>query len=61
MPGLTPAHDAVLRLLDWLPDDVEADAELVGALLGIPEAEALRLLEDLEAAGDLTSATGKLQ
>jgi DNA-binding IclR family transcriptional regulator len=59
--ALTPAHDAVLALLDWLPEDVEADAEVVGDLLGIPEAEAARLLDELEAAGDIASATGPLQ
>jgi hypothetical protein len=53
-------HDAVLALLDWLPEDVEADAEVVGDLLGIPEAEAARLLDELEAAGDIASATGSL-
>jgi hypothetical protein len=58
---LTEADAAVLRLLDWLPTDLEVDAELVAALLRIPEAEALRLLEDLERAGNLTSACGKLQ
>ena len=61
MAALTPAHDAVLALLDWLPEDVEADAEVVGDLLGIPEAEAARLLDELEAAGDIASATGPLQ
>jgi hypothetical protein len=44
-----------------LPEDVEADAEVVGDLLGIPEAEAARLLDELEAAGDIASATGPLQ
>jgi DNA-binding IclR family transcriptional regulator len=58
---LTSFHEAVLRLLDWLPEDVDADAALVAQLLRIPEAEALRLLEELEEAGDLTSASGKLQ
>ena len=61
MAALTPAHDAVLALLDWLPEDVEADAEVVGDLLGIPEAEAARLVDELEAAGDIASATGPLQ
>jgi DNA-binding IclR family transcriptional regulator len=58
---LTPAHDAVLALLDWLPEDVEADAGLVADLLGVPEAEAAQLLDELEAAGDLVSATGPVQ
>jgi len=61
MPELTKAHEAVLRLLDWLPEDVEADEQLVATLLNIPESEASRLLEELEEAGDLTSATGRLQ
>jgi DNA-binding IclR family transcriptional regulator len=61
MAVLTPAHDAVLALLDWLPEDVEADAQVVAGLLGIPEAEAARLLDELETAGDLVSATGALQ
>jgi DNA-binding IclR family transcriptional regulator len=58
VPELTKAHAAVLSLLDWLPDDAEADPELVAKLLNIPKSEALRLLEELEAAGDITSATG---
>jgi len=61
MAVLTPSHDAVLALLDWLPEDVEADAELVADLLRIPEGEALRLLDELEAAGCLASATGTRQ
>jgi DNA-binding IclR family transcriptional regulator len=55
------AHDAVLALLDWLPKDVAPDAELVAELLNVPEAEALRLLEELEVAGCLESATGLVQ
>lgn len=55
------AHDAVLALLDWLPEDVAPDAELVAELLNVPEAEALRLLEELEVAGCLESATGLVQ
>ena len=61
MLTVTPAHDAVLALLNWLPKEVEADAEVVADLLGIPEAEAARLLDGLEAAGDVASATGPLQ
>jgi DNA-binding IclR family transcriptional regulator len=61
MAPLTLAHDAVLALIDWLPEDVEADAELVADLLRIPEDEALRLLDELEAAGCLASATGPTQ
>jgi DNA-binding IclR family transcriptional regulator len=61
MAPLTPAHDAGLALLDWLPEDVEADAEVVADLLGIPEAAAARLLDELEAAGDIASATAPLQ
>jgi DNA-binding IclR family transcriptional regulator len=61
MAALTPAHDAVLALLDWLPEDRDADAALVAELLRIPEAEAARLLEELEATGCLESATGPRQ
>jgi DNA-binding IclR family transcriptional regulator len=61
MAALTPAHNAVLALLDWLPEDIEANAERVAHLLGVPEAEAARLLDELEAAGDITSATGPLR
>jgi hypothetical protein len=56
----TPAHDAVLALLDGLPEDVEVDAGLVAGLLGVPQAEGARLLDKLEAAGDVASATGRL-
>lgn len=55
------ANDAVLALLDWLPEDVAPDAELIAELLNVPEAEALRLLEELEVAGCLESATGPVQ
>jgi DNA-binding IclR family transcriptional regulator len=51
----------VLALLDWLPADTDPTAELVAELLAIPEAEAARLLDDLEAAGCVASATGPLQ
>jgi predicted ArsR family transcriptional regulator len=61
MAVLTPAHDAVFALIDWLPENVEADAKVVADLLGIPEAAAARLLDELEAAGDIASATGPLQ
>jgi hypothetical protein len=60
MAALMSAHDAVLALMEWLPEDVLADAELVAELLGVPEAEAARL-DELEAAGDIASATGPLQ
>ena len=52
---------AVLAGIDWLHEHVEADAEVVTDLLGIPEAAAARLLDELEAAGDVASATGPLQ
>jgi hypothetical protein len=39
---LTPAHDAVLAVLDWLPAGTVADAALVAAQLAIPEADAAR-------------------
>ena len=53
-----PAHDAVLAILDWLPVETVADAALVAALLAMPEADAAWLLDELEAAGWVTSATG---
>jgi DNA-binding IclR family transcriptional regulator len=61
MAALTPAHDAVLALLDWLPEDAVADPELIAELLGVPEGQAARLLDELEAAGDIASATEPLQ
>ena len=57
----TSGHDAVLALLDWLPEDVDADAELVAHLLRIPVGEVAQLLADLEAHGDVASATGTVQ
>jgi hypothetical protein len=36
-PPFTPAHDAVLAVLDWMPGDTAADAALVVALLAMPE------------------------
>jgi hypothetical protein len=57
----TPAHAAVLALLDQLPADADVDAELVAAVLAWPVRTALRVLEELEAAGDLTSAVGPRQ
>ena len=59
MPVLTPSHDAVLALLDALPEG--ADAERVAELLGVPEAEAMRLLDELETAGCVVSAMGPVQ
>lgn len=58
---LTPAHDAVLAVIDWLPDGVAADAALVAKLLDVPEAAAARLLDELEAAGCVAGATGSVQ
>jgi DNA-binding IclR family transcriptional regulator len=58
---LTPAHDAVLAVLDWLSEHAEADTALVAELLRIPEAEAARLLADLEAAGSVEGATVPVQ
>jgi hypothetical protein len=52
MPVLTSAHDAVLALFDLLPEDIDADADLVAGLLGVLQAEAARLLDELETAGD---------
>ena len=61
MPILGPVHDAVLAALDSLPDDVEAGAEVIAQVLAIPEAEAARLLDELETAGCVASATGPVQ
>jgi DNA-binding IclR family transcriptional regulator len=55
MSTLTPTHDAVLALIGRLPSDAEATAEMIPESLCIPEAEAARLLEDLEAAGCVAS------
>jgi hypothetical protein len=38
---------AVLARIDWVHDEVEADAKVVADLLRIPEAEAARLLDEL--------------
>ena len=56
MPTLTPAHDAVLAILDWLLVETVADAALVAALLAMPEADAAWLLDGLEAAGNFWGA-----
>jgi hypothetical protein len=40
---------------------VDADGELVAELLGVPEAAAARLLDELEAAGGIASASGPTQ
>ena len=59
--ALTPSHRAVLALFNRLPADVEIDAEVVADLLSIPEVEAARLLDDLETAGCVASALGRVQ
>ena len=61
VPTLTPAHDAVLAILDWLPVATVADAALVAALLAMPEADAAWLLDDWEEAGCGASAKGPVQ
>ena len=61
MSTLTPAHDAALAILDWLPVETMADAALVAALLAMTEADAAWLLDELEAAGWVASATGPAQ
>jgi hypothetical protein len=58
VPTLTPAHDAVLAILDWLPMETMADAALFAALLAMPEADAAWILDGLEAAAWVASATG---
>jgi hypothetical protein len=58
---LTPAHDAVLAILDWLPVETVADAALVAALLAMPEGDAAWLLDELGEAGCVASAKGPVQ
>jgi hypothetical protein len=58
VPTLTPAHDAVLAILDCSPVETMADAALVAALLAMPEADAAWILDGLEAAAWVASATG---
>jgi hypothetical protein len=57
---LTPAHDAVLTIVDWLPVETVANAALVAALLALAETDAAWLLHDLET-GCLASATAPVQ
>jgi DNA-binding IclR family transcriptional regulator len=59
VPVLTPSHDAVLALLDSLPEG--ADAERVVEMLGVPEVEASQLLDELEASGCVASAVEPMQ
>jgi hypothetical protein len=61
VPTLTPAHDAVLAVLDWLPVETVADAALVAALLAMPEADAAWLLDELEQTRCVTSLSGPPQ
>jgi hypothetical protein len=61
VPTLTPAHDAVLAILDWLPVETVADAALVAALLAMPEGDAAWLLDELGEAGCVASAKGPVQ
>jgi len=56
-----PVAPRISRLLNWLPENVEADAAFVGAPLDVPEADAARLLDELEEAGCVASATGPVQ
>jgi hypothetical protein len=59
IPG--PAHDAILTVIDCLPPGTLISAALVAWLLGMSEAEAARLLDELVAARCLVSAVGPLQ
>jgi hypothetical protein len=61
VPALTPAHDAVLAILDRLPAETVADAALVAASLAMPEADAAWLLDDWEEAGCGASAKEQVQ
>jgi DNA-binding IclR family transcriptional regulator len=56
MRTLAASYDAVMQLLLGLPHDVGATAKLVANELDLSEAEAARLLAELEALGLLTSA-----
>jgi len=53
-----PIYVAVLVLVTWLSEERPADAPLIAELLGISETTAARVLDDLEAAGYLSSAPG---
>ena len=61
MPALTLAHDAALAVVELLPEGMPASAVLVARAMGISEAAAERLLEELEATGCLVSAIGRVQ
>ena len=61
VPALTLAHDAVLAVVELLPEGMPASAVLVARAMGISEAAAERLLDELEAAGCLVSAIGRVQ
>ena len=60
VPALTLAHDAVLAVVELLPEGMPASAVLVARAMGISEAAAERLLDELEAAGCLVSAIGRV-
>lgn len=61
MPILGPAHYAVLTVLDSLPKGTPIDPLLVAWLLEMPDVEAARLLDELEALGYLVRAVGPVQ
>jgi hypothetical protein len=60
-PTLMPAHDAVLALLDWLPEGTEVDAALVADLIDIPEPDAAGFSTTWRRPGASASPTGPLQ
>ena len=60
-PILADADNAVLAMLGRLPADVDADAALVATSLRWPEPAVARLLDELEAAGCVASASGSTQ
>jgi hypothetical protein len=60
VPALTLAHDAVLAVVELPPEGMPASAVLVARAMGISEAVAERLLDELEAAGCLVSAIGQV-
>jgi hypothetical protein len=51
----------VLAVLDCSTPDTVADAVLVASLLDVPEAEVVRLLDELEQAGCVASAPRPVQ
>ena len=53
------AHTTVQAVFDWLPADTHADTTVVAAMRALPEPEAKRLLDELEAAGVSRARRGR--